>query len=140
MKKFAAILFSVSFLCLTLVIFLLVMPTDEKKADQVQETKLHFNKSFYEQLEKKVITDKKGAIINIERDGKIFDVTVHDDWNKLNETEKKKVTEEIYKKLYNISVASELIKTSGSIDVLLISRNGDELANKDAFGKLKIYK
>jgi hypothetical protein len=135
MKKAAMLICGVaSFLFISLMILLLAMPSESAKPDPVKtEVKEKFNKTQYKMLEKKIIQDHKGAIIKIERKGKLFDITLHNQWHNLSKGEKVAVADSIYKKIRNISVASDLIKMGGAFDILLIDQAGNELAERGPF-------
>lgn len=128
MKKAAVLIMGVtSFLFISLIILLFAVPSGDKVDHVKAEPQLNFSETEYQQLEKKVIDDAAGAIISIKRQDRLFDITVPYSWYDLTESRKKEVADFINKKIYNIAVASELIKPGGGIDVMLVDPSGKEL-------------
>lgn len=128
MKKAAVLIMGVtSFLFISLIVLLFSVPSGDKVDHVKAEPQLNFSETEYQQLEKKVIDDAAGAIISIKRQDRLFDITVPYSWYDLTESRKKEVADFINKKIYNIAVASELIKPGGGIDVMLVDPSGKEL-------------
>lgn len=132
LKRIAIWLFSVVGLLVVLLILAFSIGDDpQEEVEPVQaDVALNFDQEQYDDLIKRFIDERQGAVIDVKRDDKLFDVTVHDDWYQLNENEKIKIAEAIYKDIRSAAVASELVEMGDYIDVMIFDTNKQKLATR----------
>jgi hypothetical protein len=139
LKRIAIGLFSIIGAIVAFMVILFAATDEPEKVEPVQAAEeLEFNAEEYKTLENNYIEEKQGAVISIKRDGKLFDVTMDDQWYNLENHEKERIAEQVYKDMRNIAVASELIEPRGVIDVLLLDEFGQKIAYRTLTGKWEI--